>query len=154
NKGDTIIQLQNDMLVRQLQDKDTALVNAKQKLDDTKRDRTLEWENATTQFQKSQQELEILKAQNQSAVEQAEAQLEFQNTDLALARVQFSKNERLAEEKLVPQTAADADAASVKAKEHSYEKAKSDLELKKAQLASTELQKKQETDRLKFAADM
>ena len=68
-------------------------------------------------FQKAQQELEILQAQNKSAVEQAEAQLQFQNTDLALAQVQYSKNARLAEEKLVPQTKADADSAAVKAKE-------------------------------------
>src|SRR5439155_1633524 len=35
-KGDPILELQNDMLVRQLKDRDTALVNAKQKLEDTK----------------------------------------------------------------------------------------------------------------------
>jgi multidrug efflux pump subunit AcrA (membrane-fusion protein) len=34
-KGDPIVQLQNDMMVRQLQDRDTALGNAKQKLEDT-----------------------------------------------------------------------------------------------------------------------
>ena len=153
-KGDPIIQLQNDMLVRQLQDRDTALANAKQKLVDTRRDRTLEWENATTQFQKGQQELQILQAQNKSALEQAEAQLDYQKTDLALSRVTYSKNERLAEEKLVPQTQVDANAAEVKAKEFAYEKAKGDLELKKGQLASDELQKQQEVNRLKFAADM
>src|SRR5437588_2431142 len=61
-KGDPIVELQNDMMVRQLQDRDTALGNAKQKLEDTKRDRTLEWENAKTQYQKGQQELAILQA--------------------------------------------------------------------------------------------
>lgn len=152
--GDPILQLQNDMLVRQLKEKDTALVNAKQKLEDTKRDRTLEWENANSELQKGQHELEILKAQNKSAIEQAEAQLEFQKTDLALARVQYSKNQRLAEEKLVPQTQVDADAAGVKAKEFAYEKASGDLELKKRQLASDELQKGREVGRLKFTADM
>jgi HlyD family secretion protein len=153
-KGDLLLQLQNEMQVRQLQERDTALVNAKQKLEDTKRDRTLEWQNANTQHQKAQQEFEILQAQNKSAIEQAEAQLQYQNTELALARVQYSKNQRLAEEKLVPQTQVDADAAGVKAKEFAYEKAKGDLDLKKGQLASNELQKKQEVDRLKFAADM
>jgi HlyD family secretion protein len=153
-KGDTIVQLQNDMLVRQLQDKDTALANAKQTLADTKRDRTLEWENAKTDWEKGQQELEILKAQDKSTLDQAAAQLQFLNTDLALARVTFSKDERLAEEKLVPKTQADADAAAVKAKEFAYEKAKGDLELKKGQLDSGELTKKQDVDRLKFAADM
>jgi HlyD family secretion protein len=153
-KGAPILQLQNEMLVRQLQERDTALENAKQKLEDTKRDRTLEWQNANTQHQKGQQELEILQAQNKSTIEQAEAQLDFQKTELALARIQYSKNQRLAEEKLVPQTQAEADAATVKAKEFAYEKARGDLELKKGQLASTELQKTQDVGRLKFAADM
>jgi multidrug efflux pump subunit AcrA (membrane-fusion protein) len=153
-KGDPILEIQNDLLVRQLQDKDTALANAKQKLEDTKRDRTLEWENANTQYLKGQQELEILKTQSKSAVEQAKAQLEYQNTELAMARVTYSKNARLAEEKLVPQTQADSDKAAVTAKEFAYQKAEGDLNLQKGKLASDELQKKQEVDRLKFAADM
>jgi len=41
-KGEPILQLQNDMLVRQLKERETALVNAQQKVEDTKRDRTLE----------------------------------------------------------------------------------------------------------------
>jgi HlyD family secretion protein len=153
-KGDPILQLQSDQLIRQREERVTALANAKQKVEDTRRDRTLEWQNAQTQHQKGVQELELLQAQNKSTVEQAEAQLEFQNTELALARVQYSKNARLAEERLVPQTAVDADDAAVKAKEFAYNKAKGDLELKKGQLASSELQKKQEVERLKFAADM
>jgi HlyD family secretion protein len=153
-KGDRILQLQSDMLIRQLQERETGLVNAKQKVEDTRRDRTLEWQNAQTQHQKGVQEMEILQAQNKSTIEQAEAQLEFQQTELALARVQYSKNQRLAEEKLVPQTVVDADSAAVKAKEFALEKAKGDLDLKKGQLASNELQKKQEVERLKFAADM
>jgi multidrug efflux pump subunit AcrA (membrane-fusion protein) len=153
-KGDPILQLQNDMLVRQLQDKATALANAQQTLADTKRDRSLEWENAKTDYQKGQQELELLRAQDKSALEQAEAQLEFQKTDLALSRVQQSKDDRLAQEKLVPQTQADADAAAVKAKEFAYEKGKGDLALKKGQLDSGELTKQQDVGRLKFAADM
>jgi HlyD family secretion protein len=153
-KGDPILQLQNEMLIRQYKEKETAIVNAQQKVEDTKRDRTLEWQNAQTQYQKAQQELEILQKQNQSAIEQAQAQLDQQQTELALARVHYSRDSRLAEEKLVPQTVADADAATVKAQEFAFDKAKGDLELKKGQLSSTELQKKQEVDRLKFAADM
>jgi multidrug efflux pump subunit AcrA (membrane-fusion protein) len=153
-KGDPIVELQNDMMVRQLKDRDTALVNAKQKLEDTKRDRTLEWENAVTQYQKGQQELQILQEQNKSALEQADAQLEYQKTDMALAEVQYSRDARLAQEKLKPQTEVDATAAGLKAKQFAYKKAEGDLALKKGQLASDELQKKQEVDRLKFAADM
>lgn len=153
-KGAPILELQNDMLVRQLQDRDTALVNAKQKLEDTRRDRTLEWQNANTQYQKAQQELQILQAQNKAALEQAQAQLDFQKTDLALASVQYSRDARLAEEKLKPQAEADASLAGVKSKEFSYKKAEGDLALKKGQLASDELQKKREVERLKFAADM
>jgi HlyD family secretion protein len=153
-KGDTIVQLQNDMLVRQLQDKDTALANARQTLADTKRDRTLEWENARTDWLKGQQELDILKAQDKSTLDQAQADLDFKNTDKAVADVIYQKDEKLAEEKLVPQTQVDAENAAVKAKEFAYEKAKGDLDLKKGQLASGELTKKQDVDRLKFAADM
>jgi multidrug efflux pump subunit AcrA (membrane-fusion protein) len=153
-KGDVLAQLQSDQLVRQIDDKHVEYVNALQKLEDTKRDRKLEAENARTQLGKAEQELNILVEQNTSAVAQAEAALEFQRTDLALARAQLGKQQRLAEERLVPRTQVDSAQQEVDAKQFAVAKAEADLVLKKNQLASDENQKKAEVQRARFAVEV
>jgi HlyD family secretion protein len=153
-KGDVLAQLQGDQLARQIEDKHVEYVNALKKLEDTRRDRTLEMENARTQLTKAEQELNILLEQNKSAVAQAEAALEFQRTDLALARAQLGKQQRLAEEHLVPRTQVESQEQEVDSKQFAVEKAEADLVLKKNQLTSDERQKKAEVERARFAAEV
>jgi multidrug resistance efflux pump len=153
-KGDLLAVLQSDQLLRQIDQKHVEYVNAVAKLADTKRDRNLEWENAKTLLSKAEQELTILKETNLSAVAQAEAALEFQGTDLALARAQLGKQQRLSEEKLVPRTQVDASEQDVASKEFAVQKAEAALVLQKGQLASDENQKQAEVNRAHFAADV
>jgi HlyD family secretion protein len=153
-KGDLLAELQSDQLLRQIDQKHVEYVNAVAKLADTKRDRNLEWENAKTQLSKAEQELSILKETNQSTVAQAEAALEFQRTDLALARAQLGKQQRLSEEKLVPRTQVDAGEQDVASKEFAVQKGEAALVLQKGQLASDENQKQGELNRAHFAADV
>jgi multidrug efflux pump subunit AcrA (membrane-fusion protein) len=153
-KGDVLAQLQSDQLIRQIEDKHVEYVNALQKLEDTKRDRQLEAENTKNQLAKAEQELSILIEQNKSAVAQAEAALEFQRTDLALARAQLGKQQRLAEERLVARTQVESAEQEVDSKQFAVEKAEADLVLKKNQLASDENQKKAEVQRARFAAEV
>jgi len=153
-KGDVLAQLQGDQLIRQIEDKHVEYVNALQKLEDTRRDRALELENAKTQLAKAEQELNILIEQNKSAVAQAEAALEFQRTDLALARAQLGKQQRLAEERLVPRTQVESSQQEVDSKQFAVEKAEADLVLKKNQLTSDENQKKAEVQRARFAMEV
>jgi HlyD family secretion protein len=153
-KGEVLAQLQSDQLIRQIDQKHVEYVNAVAKLADTRRDRTLEWENAKTQLSKTEQELSILQESNLSAVAQAEAALEFQQTDLALARAQLGKQQRLAEERLVPRTQVDAGEQDVASKEFAVKKAEAALVLQRGQLASDENQKKAEVNRARFAADV
>jgi multidrug efflux pump subunit AcrA (membrane-fusion protein) len=153
-KGDVLAQLQGDQLQRQIDQKHVEVVNAQAKLADTKRGRTLEWENAKTALQKTEQELAILKEANKSTIAQAEAALEFQRTDLTLAEAQLAKQQRLADEGLVPRTQLDTAQQEVDGKKFAVEKAQAALILQKNQLASDENQKQEEVNRARFAADV
>jgi HlyD family secretion protein len=153
-KGEVLAQLQSDQLLLQIEQKHVEVVNGVSKLADAKRDRTLEWENAKTQLSKAEQDLNILQEANKSAIAQAEAELEFQRVDLALARAQLGKQQRLAEERLIPRTQLDASEQEVTSKEFAVQKAEATLVLKKNQLDSDETQKSAEVQRARFAADL
>jgi multidrug efflux pump subunit AcrA (membrane-fusion protein) len=153
-KDDVLAVLQGDQLQRQIDQKHVELVNAEAKLADTKRGRTLEWENAKTQLQKTDQELAILKEANKSTVAQAKAALEFQRTELSLAEAQLAKQQRLADERLVPRTTLETEQQQVASKKFAVEKAQAALVLQENQLASEENQKSEEVNRARFAADI
>src|SRR5207249_4777265 len=88
-KGQVLVELQNDQLKLQIRDKRVAYVNACSKLQDTKRDRTLEAENAKTDLATALEELAILKRTNKADLDSAEATLELQRTELALRKAQL-----------------------------------------------------------------
>jgi RND family efflux transporter MFP subunit len=153
-KGDVVVQLQSNELRLQIDEKRVAYENAKSKREDTKRDRTLEAENARNQLARGLEELAILKDTDQAALAKAQAALEFKGTELSLAKVQLARMARLAEEKLVRSAEVEKGREAVAAGEFAVSQAEAELKLQRNELASKESQKQAEVDRLRFAADL
>jgi HlyD family secretion protein len=153
-KGQVLVELQNDQLKLQIDEKRVGLVNALSRREDTERDRTLEAENRKTELAKTLEEQAIMKRANKADLESAEAALELQRTELALRRAQLGRDMRLAEERLITNQELEDKRKQVEAKEFEVARAEAQLELKRGKLASDENQKQAEVNHARFAADL
>ena len=118
------------------------------------REAELKYENQRAQVDKAKAELDLLKQTNRTEVEQQDAQLNFDKSELKRAEQQLEKKKRLAAEKLIPGTDVDAADLEVRAKELAVLKGTKQLELKKREAESKERQKDGDVKNVEFQAAM
>lgn len=128
-------------------------------LDDTPlrnrlRETTLQYGNAQAQVDKAKLEMDILKEQNRTEVDQQEAQLNFDKTELERARANLEKKQRLAEDKLIPQSEVEVAEIDVRSKEFAVRRGEASLELKRKEVESRENQKLADVQNVEFSAQM
>ncbi len=99
-------------------------------IDKDVRDRLLAYQNSLNEVSRAKADEEMLKASNQTALEQAQAQLDFDKTELQRAIEDRDRKKRLAEEKLVPLADVEAAELQVRSKELAVKKGEMDLALK------------------------
>lgn len=115
---------------------------------------TLEYENQQADVKRAKEELALLEESNRIDKEQTEAQLNFDNSELAIAVQDLEKKKRLADEKLIPGTQVDQAEAVRRSKDLAVKKDQAQLELKLKEIKSKEDQKQAEIDNLDFRARM
>lgn len=112
----------------------------------------LSYENAQADVRRVEAELEILREANRTEIEQSQAQLDFDENELKNSRRELEKQRRLAEDRLVPQSAVDKAEFDVRAKELSVLKGTKALSLKQRETESKEEQKKADVRNVEFRA--
>mgnify|MGYP003766399315 CR=1 FL=1 len=115
---------------------------------------TLEYENRLADVKRAQEEFALLQESNRIDREQAEAQLDFDKNELALAQQDLEKKKRLAANKLIPGTQVEQAEGTVRSKDLAVKKGEAQLQLKLKEIASKEAQKQAEIDNLEFRAQM
>lgn len=116
------------------------------------RNAQLAYQNALADVTRSEAELEILKKSDETEVEQAQAQLDFDKVERDQSEKQLETKKRLAEDKLVPgDQVAQAD-LEFRAKKLTVTKGEMALTLKKKEVESKEQQKLADIAKVKFAA--
>jgi HlyD family secretion protein len=123
-------------------------------IDKDVRDRQLAYKNALTDVSRANAELDILEESNKTELEKAQAQADFDKTELTRAQEQFAKKKRLADDKLIPRTDADQAELDVKSKELAVKKGDLDLALKVKDNESKVEQKKAEVGKVIFASNL
>lgn len=118
------------------------------------RERLLAYQNSLNEVSRAKADEEMLKASNRTALEQAQAQLDFDKTELQRAIEDRDRKKRLAEEKLVPLADVEAAELQVRSKELAVKKGEMDLALKIKENESKETQKKAEVGKVIFASNL
>ncbi len=114
----------------------------------------LGYENTIADVNRAKAELEILKESNRTEVEQSEAQLGFEQTELDRAKKALERETRLAEDKLVPKSEVEKAEFDVRSNELSVLKDTKALTLKKKEVQSKEEQKVADVRNVEFRASM
>lgn len=131
--GDTVVVMDTSDMLREVRNAQLAL------------------KNAEAEVQRAYADLEILKKANQTEVDQAKAQLAFDQAELDQVIEQLSKKKRLAADKLVPQDQVDQAELQKRSKELAVTKGEMALTLKEKEVASKEQQKQADIAKLEFA---
>lgn len=121
-------------------------------LKDKVRTETLANSNALAQVEKAKLEMEILKESNKTDYEQAEAQLNYDKEELKRLQADLAKQERLAKDRLVPQSNVEQAQIAVRKQEFAITKGEKALVLKKKDIESKENQKMADVRNVEFAA--
>ncbi len=100
--GQIVCRLDTTELLNQLRERQVAYDDAVAALAKTQADVRLNLNNAATKAKKARQEQEMLLTTNEATTEQAEAQVEFNQSELAQAKRQYERQKSLAEDQLVP----------------------------------------------------
>jgi len=114
------------------------------------RTKKLEAKNAEADVKRAQAELALLQETNKTDLEQAQAQLEFDENELKLATEDLAKKQRLLEEKLVTGEQVEQAKGVVRSKELAVRKGKAQLILKRMECESKERQKEADIRNLEF----
>lgn len=123
-------------------------------IDKEVRNQKLSYQNALADVSRAKAELDILEESNKTEVDKAQAQLDFNRTELTRAQEQRDKKKRLADEKLVPRSEVDAAELDVRSKELAVKNGEMDLALKIKEVKSKEQQKAADVDKSNFAANL
>lgn len=115
---------------------------------------TLEYENRLADVGRVEAEFELLKESNRTDFEQAQAQLDFDKNELAVAEAELAKRTELAALELIPGTQVDQAEGTRRSKVLAVRKGEAQLELKRKEIQSKENQKQSELRNVKFRADM
>ena len=118
------------------------------------REAQLKYENQVAQVVKAKAELDLLKEQNKTDIEQQQAQLDFDKTELQRAVQQLAKKKRLAADKLIPATEAEDAELDVASKQLAVDKGTKQLDLKKKEAESKEAQQNGDKANVEFQAKM
>ena len=116
------------------------------------RNQELNYENVLADVDRAKAELEILKESNKTELEQAEAQLNFDQTELERAKKNLERKQRLATDKLVPLSEVEQAELDVRSKELSVLKGTKAQILKKKEVQSKEQQKVADVSHVDFRA--
>lgn len=122
-KGDTIVTLDPTQLRLELADQELA------------------YENSLSDIQRAENELVILKESNKTEIAQAQADLDFNISELKRAEVDLVKKQSLADDKLIPTSELDSARLQVQSKKLSVDKGTMSLELKRKSVQVNESQK-------------
>ncbi len=123
-------------------------------LKDKVRTETLANSNAMSQVEKAKLEMEILKESNRTDYEQSEAQLNYDREELKRLQADLAKQERLAKDRLVPQSNVENAQIAVRKQEFAITKGEKALLLKKKDIESKENQKRADVRNVEFQAMM
>lgn len=118
------------------------------------RNKELAHQNALADVNRAKAELEILKESNRTDFEKAQADYDFNTTELERAEKDLEKAKRLADDKLVPRSDVDKAEIEVRAKKLAVLKGEKDLALKKKEIESKEQQKLADVRNVEFKANM
>ena len=124
---------------------------------DTEREvynQTLEYKNRLADVERANAEMEILKEKNKTELAQAQAELDFNKTELERANEMLARKERLLKDKLVTGSEVEQAKLEVRSKELAVKKGEMSFTLKQKEIESNESQKKAEIANVKFRADM
>lgn len=134
--GDKIAEMDTTDLQREVRNQKLAVKNADADVDRVKEEQKMLVETNKTEFSKQ------------------EAQLKFNQTQLAMATSTWERKKRLAKEKLVPGDQVEQAYLDVQSKQLDVDKATADMELKKKDIKSKEDQKQAEVNKVIFAANI
>lgn len=118
------------------------------------RNQELTYQNALADVNRAKAEMDILKESNKTEVEQAEAQLGFDQTEEDRAKNQLEKKKRLAADKLVPYSDVEQAEFDYRSKGLAVVKGTKSLALTKKEVQSKEAQKLADVRNVEFRANM
>jgi multidrug efflux pump subunit AcrA (membrane-fusion protein) len=151
-KGQVICQLDATDFKRDLREKELAYENARAEISKSKADRSLEARNTDAAVTKAREELRILKESNGKLLDQARAQLAFDEANLKRSQTELTRKKRHADERLIPKDQVELAETDLRAKEFAVEKSRKDLALQQEKATSTELQKQTDLENAQFAS--
>ena len=114
----------------------------------------LKYENSETEVAKAKEALNLLKESNKTDITQQEAQLDFDKSELEIAKQRLVKKQRQVQSKLIAATELEGTELEVRSKELAVKKGTMQLEMKKKQARSDEDQKLREVENAEFQANM
>lgn len=118
------------------------------------RDKQLAYQNALADVDRAKAEQEIDKETHKTELDQSQAQLGLDQTELDAVKKKLAREERLSAAKLVPGSQVEQTQIEVRSKEFAVVKGNAELVLKKKDVQSKERQKEADVRNVQFRANM
>jgi RND family efflux transporter MFP subunit len=152
-KGDVLFRFDDADFRRDFREKELAYENSKAEILKTERDRDLELKKAQADAEKIKEELRILKETDATQIRLGEAQVSYDESELARVTRQFEQKKRQAEEGLIPRVQFDVANDQLRAAQFEREKSLKELAATKEKTAATEQQKQTDLDAALFVVE-
>jgi multidrug resistance efflux pump len=139
-KGQIVVRLDKSQIEAELRSRRLDLANAVAQLKKAEADARLNVNNASTKMTKAGMEQELLMASSRAEIEQAAAKVEYDKAEKEFRERDYSRSERLAQDRLLPITDVERAELRLKSQEHAVRQGESQLEVQQHKRASAATQ--------------